>query len=138
MPLTGASSLALVAEKQNAHSDRVTSVAFSPDGKTIVSGSYDNTLKVWGALAALAPAHAQPSVHILLPLTGASSLALVADKQNAHSNVVSSVAFSPDGKTIVSGSWDKSIKAWGALAALAPCTSSHQLTPSCLLQVLHP
>ena len=48
MPLTGASSLALVAEKQNAHSLGVTSVAFSPDGKTIVSGSYDNTLKVWG------------------------------------------------------------------------------------------
>ena len=48
MPLTGASSLALVAEKQNAHSNAVTSVAFSPDGKTIVSGSSNQTLKVWG------------------------------------------------------------------------------------------
>ena len=34
------------AEKQSAHSDRVTSVAFSPDGTTIVSGSNDKTIKV--------------------------------------------------------------------------------------------
>ena len=39
----------LKAEKQSAHSHYVTSVAFSPDGKSIVSGSYDKTLKVWDA-----------------------------------------------------------------------------------------
>ena len=37
----------LKAEKQGAHSGVVASVAFSPDGKSIVSGSYDKTLKVW-------------------------------------------------------------------------------------------
>jgi WD40 repeat protein len=31
------------------HSDFVESVAYSPDGKHIVSGSYDNTVKVWDA-----------------------------------------------------------------------------------------
>ena len=36
-------------EKQSAHSDDIESVAFSPDGKTIVSGSGDKTLKVWDA-----------------------------------------------------------------------------------------
>ena len=40
-------SLDLKAEKQDAHSSSVRSVAFSPDGKTIVSGSNDKTLKVW-------------------------------------------------------------------------------------------
>ena len=44
-----AASLELKAEKQSAHSDWVHSVAFSPDGKTIVSGSNDKTLKVWDA-----------------------------------------------------------------------------------------
>ena len=39
----------LKAEKQNAHATWLQSVAFSPDGKTIVSGSWDNTLKVWDA-----------------------------------------------------------------------------------------
>ena len=42
-------SLELKAEKQSAHSEWVTSVAFSPDGKTIVSGSRDQTIKVWDA-----------------------------------------------------------------------------------------
>ena len=42
-------SLELKAEKQSAHSERVYSVAFSPDSKTIVSGSRDKTIKVWDA-----------------------------------------------------------------------------------------
>ena len=46
-PVLAAASLELKAEKQSAHSNFVCSVAFSPDGKTIVSGSYDQTLKVW-------------------------------------------------------------------------------------------
>ena len=44
-----AASLELKAEKQSAHSHNVSSVAFSSDGKTIVSGSWDHTIKVWDA-----------------------------------------------------------------------------------------
>ena len=42
----------LLSEKTNAHSSYITSVVFSPDGTKIVSGSYDQTIKVWdsGAL----------------------------------------------------------------------------------------
>ncbi len=36
-----------MSEKTNAHSDYVRSVAFSPDGTKIVSGSADGTIKVW-------------------------------------------------------------------------------------------
>jgi len=54
-------SLELKAEKQSAHSDMVMSVAFSPDGSTIVSGSGDQTIKVWdaGTLARHIPLPAQ-------------------------------------------------------------------------------
>ena len=39
--------LGLLSEKTNAHSNWVMSVAFSPDGTKIVSGSYDKTINVW-------------------------------------------------------------------------------------------
>ena len=54
-------SLKLKAEKQSAHSKSVASVAFSPDGATIVSGSGDQTIKVWdaGTLARHIPHPAQ-------------------------------------------------------------------------------
>jgi WD40 repeat protein len=48
-----ADKLGLLSEKTNAHSGYINSVAFSPDGTKIVSGSDDKTIKVWdsGALS---------------------------------------------------------------------------------------
>ncbi|OOK77749.1 nucleoporin Nup120/160 family protein [Mycobacterium kansasii] len=74
------------------HTLWVTSVAFSPDGRRIVSGSADDTLRLWDA------GTGQP---IGAPLTG-------------HTASVSSVAFSPDGHRIVSGSYDKTLRLWDA------------------------
>jgi WD40 repeat protein len=71
------------------HADWVTSVSFSPDGKRIVSGSFDRTVKVWDAQ------------------TGEELLTL-----KGHSGNVRSVSFSPDGKRIVSGSSDETVKVW--------------------------
>ena len=48
-PVLLAATLELMGEKENAHGNFVNSVAFSPDGKTIVSGSEDQTIKVWDA-----------------------------------------------------------------------------------------
>ena len=62
-PPTG--SLELKAEKQSAHSRLITSVAFNNDGTKIVSGSYDKTIKVWGALAFLAVSHDLARHHAL-------------------------------------------------------------------------
>ncbi len=42
-----AGKLELLSEKMNAHSQEITSVAFSSDGTKIVSGSDDKTIKVW-------------------------------------------------------------------------------------------
>ena len=54
------------------HTDNVRSVAFSPDGETIASGSFDDTIKIWNAR------------------TGAEILTLT-----GHTGAVKSVAFSP-------------------------------------------
>ncbi|KAI5116961.1 hypothetical protein M0805_001365 [Coniferiporia weirii] len=65
-------------------------VAYSPDGKHVVSGSYDNTLRIWDA-------HTSDAVGE--PLTG-------------HLSWVTSVAYAPDGRHIVSGSYDTTLKIW--------------------------
>ena len=51
-----AATLELKVTQENAHSSYITSVAYSPDGTKIVSGSEDdNTIKVWDAGAFWAP-----------------------------------------------------------------------------------
>jgi WD40 repeat protein len=75
------------------HTDAVTSVAFSPDGARLASGSSDHSVKVWDARTGLE----------LLTLKG-------------HSERVASVAFSPDGTRLASGSSDLAgqgtVKVW--------------------------
>jgi WD40 repeat protein/CubicO group peptidase (beta-lactamase class C family) len=73
------------------HTDIVQSVAFSNDGKQIVSGSWDKTIRFWNVT----------SGEELFNMTG-------------HAGAVHQVIFSPDGKTIASGSQDKTIKIWNA------------------------
>jgi WD40 repeat protein len=89
----------------------VLSVAFSPDGTRIVSGGFDNVVRVWDV------ATAQP---IGAPLRG-------------HTDTVRSVAFSPDGTRIVSASDDKTLRLWpvypdamSALCAKLTTNMSHQ------------
>ncbi len=67
-------------------------VAFSPDGSQIISGSGDQTVRLWDAA----------SGEELRQLIG-------------HTSGVSSVAFSPDGKQIVSGSLDDTVRVWWPL-----------------------
>jgi tetratricopeptide (TPR) repeat protein len=72
------------------HTDHVLSVAFSPDGQTLASGSLDSTVMLWDV------ATGQPLGD---PLTG-------------HTDRVLSVAFSPDGQTLLSGNGDGTFRQW--------------------------
>ena len=118
-PLPAAASLELKASKENAHSRNINSVAYNHDGTRIVSACNGGTLKVWDAGAsALTPSNPQPKTY--RPVLAAASLELKAEKEDAHSDYVRSVAFSPDGKTIVSGSDDKTIKVWDAGTPACP------------------
>ena len=73
------------------HTSAISSVAFSPDGKRIVSAGYDNSVKVWMPRRA--------AIHSLV----------------GHTGFVNSAAFNPpDGKRIVSASHDKTVKVWDA------------------------
>ncbi|MEH2001549.1 MAG: hypothetical protein V7L00_22875, partial [Nostoc sp.] len=71
------------------HNDSVEAVAIAPDGKTAVSASRDNTLKLWDL---------QTGKEIST-LTG-------------HNDSVEAVAITPDGKTAISGSDDNTLKLW--------------------------
>ena len=44
--------------------------------------------------------------------TYTATLELKTEKANAHSEAITSVAYSPDGSQILTGSWDKSLKVW--------------------------
>ena len=71
------------------HKDAILSVAFSPDGSTIATGSYDKLVKLWDA---------------------ATGKELRTFKE--HSDAVYSVAFLPGGTQLVSGAGDRTLKIW--------------------------
>ncbi len=72
-----------------AHAGPVTSLALSPDGRLLASGSHDKRVKVWDLARE----------ELRYELAG-------------HSDWVSAVAIAPDNRTLVSGSVDRTIKIW--------------------------
>ncbi|KIM28355.1 hypothetical protein M408DRAFT_140331 [Serendipita vermifera MAFF 305830] len=74
------------------HTSHIMSIAYSPDGLNVVSGSMDKTIRIWDAA------------------TGAP----VGEPLKGHNSSVMSVTYSPDGLNIVSGSADNTIRIWDA------------------------
>ncbi|KAI8719837.1 C2H2-type domain-containing protein [Fusarium sp. LHS14.1] len=76
----------------------VLSVAFSPDGETLVSAFLDRTIKMW---------------HLATPIQSQSPWRVKYTKTlQGHEDPVSSVAFTPDGNGLLSGSLDRRLQFW--------------------------
>jgi WD40 repeat protein len=118
------------------HTEIVYAVAFSPDGKTVLSGSFDKSLKLWEtATGKEIKTFAGPQGHQNLVLSvayghdgrfvasgAADNTAKIWDtekagseppvKNLAHANLVDAVAFSPSGTQLATGSHDGTVRIW--------------------------
>jgi WD40 repeat protein len=119
-------------------------VAVTPDGRWIVSASWDKTLKVWdletGRELRTLEGHSGPVSRVAVSPDGRWAVSASADNTlkvwdletgrelrtlEGHSGVVFGVAVSPDGRRVASASEDHTLKVWdletGALLALFEC-----------------
>ena len=86
------------------HSQRVPAVCFSPDGSMLASCSMDGTIVLWDVPSRKTPAgrHGDRPLHLLRRVLA------------GHQAGVRSICWSPDGRTLASGSDDWTVKLWNA------------------------
>jgi len=119
--------------KLEGHTDWVDSAAFSPDGKKIVTASWDKTARVWNAYTGEQIASLQGHTNLICSAAfsrdGKHIFTASCDKSvrvydehtavlhtdfDGHIDFVTSAAFSPDGTKIVPARWDEKIRVWNA------------------------
>ncbi len=88
----------------------MSSVAFSPDGKTLAAGDYDGAVTLWDVSGPAAP------VQLGQPITV------------GYTDSVNSVAFSPDGKTLAAGDYDGAVTLWDVSGPAAPVQLGDPIT----------
>lgn len=100
-------------ERLRGHKDSVYSVAFSPDGTSLLSGSLDRTLRVWDLVG---PKRAAQNAKGGQVITGNAACS---HTLSGHKDYVLSVGLTPDGQWVVSGSKDRSIQFWNVASEQA-------------------
>jgi WD40 repeat protein len=127
------------------HPIQVNSVAFDPEGTSLASGDEDGKVAIWdvtsGQMKSSFTAHVAPILKVafspgqgsgLLATAGLDKTAKLWDAQNGkilvdfpHTNGVTDVAFSPDGKRVATASLDKKVKIWEVSSGELLLTISH-------------
>nr|VFJ46503.1 MAG: WD40 repeat [Candidatus Kentron sp. FW] len=93
------------------HSDVILSLAFSPDGQRLLSGSGDGTARLWDLSTAL---EAGVSTPLDTGLQTGKTLKIL----RGHEAPIYAVAFSPDGARLVTGSLDHTLRLWDVSTSL--------------------
>ncbi len=117
-------------KKLTGHTGTINSVAFSSDGKFVLSGSSDNTARLWNLATndiKELKGHTNYVTSVAFSPDGKYALTGSADTTArywdlntsktikvlmGHTDIISSVAFSRDGKYVLTGSWDKTARLW--------------------------
>ena len=124
------------------HGDWVSSVTFSPDGKTLASASKDNSIKLWNADGTCRNdllGHEGGVYSVSWSPNGQTLASGSEDKTvklwskegillktlRGHTASVSSVSFSPDGQMLASASWDKTVRLWKTDGTLLKTLKGH-------------
>jgi WD40 repeat protein/tRNA A-37 threonylcarbamoyl transferase component Bud32 len=93
----------------------VSGVAFSPDGRRLASGGYDQTVRVWASATGKELLSLGEHTVVRAPAEGdrPGPIQEIVTHEG-HDQLVSAVAFSPDGKWLASAGFDKKVKVWDA------------------------
>ena len=129
------------------HGDRVTSVAMSADGRIGISGSRDQTVRLWdlsdGRCLRILEGHGGRVTSVAMSVDGRIGISGSHDETvrlwdlsdgrclrtfEGHGGGVTSVAMSADGRIALSGSVDKSVRLWKAKKSSLPICAPFELS----------
>ncbi len=94
---------------QSAHSSAVMCTAYSPDGRFLASGGYDNTVKLWNV----------ENGKMIRNFRG-------------HDGIIKDAAFSPDGMRLATAGMDGTVRIWGIDGSLEAVMDGHMFGAVCV------